>query len=203
MRTKTINLSRGAFGQPSVPFLLSRRAHLLTTSSSQSPLASVSACGENCDRSLAPPLPTKSTTLRGPHFGGGIASDYIACNRALCEADAASAEALWTMPHLCGAAVIVHADGYMFCFFIKTVVYKTETTRRLPVKNINLMFFTAMGIASSATPIFFLRKRNKNKSERTVRTNGDIPLGSKGGQQRYGTLCGCRFRLSELYQYSK
>ena len=31
MRTKTINLRRGAFGQPSVPFLLSRRAHLLTT----------------------------------------------------------------------------------------------------------------------------------------------------------------------------
>ena len=31
MRTKTINLGRGAFGQPSVPFLLSRRAHLLTT----------------------------------------------------------------------------------------------------------------------------------------------------------------------------
>ena len=31
MRTQTINLRRGAFGQPSVPFLLSRRAHLLTT----------------------------------------------------------------------------------------------------------------------------------------------------------------------------
>ena len=31
MWTKTINLRRGAFGQPSVPFLLSRRAHLLTT----------------------------------------------------------------------------------------------------------------------------------------------------------------------------
>ena len=31
MQTKTINLVRGAFGQPSVPFLLSRRAHLLTT----------------------------------------------------------------------------------------------------------------------------------------------------------------------------
>ena len=28
MRTKTINLSRGAFGQPSVPFLLSRRGAL-------------------------------------------------------------------------------------------------------------------------------------------------------------------------------
>ena len=32
----------------------------------QSPLISVSADGENCDRSLAPPLPTKSATLRGP-----------------------------------------------------------------------------------------------------------------------------------------
>ena len=31
MQTKTINLGRGAFGQSGVPFLLSRRAHLLTT----------------------------------------------------------------------------------------------------------------------------------------------------------------------------
>jgi hypothetical protein len=99
-------------------------------------------------------------------------------SRALCEADAASAEALWTMPHHRCAAVIVHADGYMFCFSIKTVVSVLKTTRRLPVKNINLMFFTAMGLASPATPIFFLRKRNKNKDERTVRTNGDLPLGS-------------------------
>lgn len=36
------------------------------TSSSQSPLVSVSADGENCDRCLAPPLPTKSATLWGP-----------------------------------------------------------------------------------------------------------------------------------------
>ena len=36
------------------------------TSSSQSPLISVSADGENCDRSLAPPLPAKSATLWGP-----------------------------------------------------------------------------------------------------------------------------------------
>ena len=39
-------------------------------------------------------------------------------------------------------------------------------------------FVAAMGIASSATPIFFLRKRNKNKNERTVRTNGDLSLRS-------------------------
>ena len=37
--------------------------------SSQSPLSSVSACGENCVRSLAPPSPTKSATLRGPQVG--------------------------------------------------------------------------------------------------------------------------------------
>ena len=36
------------------------------TSSSQSPLISVSADGENCAHFLAPPLPTKSATLRGP-----------------------------------------------------------------------------------------------------------------------------------------
>ena len=30
-----------------------------------------------------------------------------------------------------------------------------------------------------------------------------LPLESKGSQQRCGTVCGCRFRLSELYQYLK
>lgn len=37
-----------------------------SVSSPQSPLYSVSAFGENCVRSLASPLPTKSSTLRGP-----------------------------------------------------------------------------------------------------------------------------------------
>ena len=35
MQTKTVNLRRGAFRKPSVPFLLSRRAHLLTTPKGQ------------------------------------------------------------------------------------------------------------------------------------------------------------------------
>ena len=39
----------------------------IAASSSQCPLSSVSACGENCARSLARPLPTKSAILRGPH----------------------------------------------------------------------------------------------------------------------------------------
>jgi len=46
-------------------------------------------------------------TYSPPRRGGGIACG----NRALCEADAAPAGALWTMPHHGGAAVIVHAVG--------------------------------------------------------------------------------------------
>jgi len=44
-------------------------------------------------------------TYSPPRRGGGIACG----NRALCEADAAPTGASWTMPQLCGAAVIVHA----------------------------------------------------------------------------------------------
>ena len=55
-------------------------AHLYTVAgvvraSSQSPLNSVSACGENCARSLAPPSPTKSATLRGPQVGAVALSE--------------------------------------------------------------------------------------------------------------------------------
>ena len=165
MQFSTEDLRRGAFGQPSVPFLLSRRAHLLTTPKGRwyflrQPCALRGGCG----------------------FCGSLMDN---------------ATPLWRCCH-CPRSyrkhtrVCVCEQGYKLY----------PNLRQLPVKNINLMFFTAMGIASSATPIFFLRKRNKNKNERTVRTNGDLPLGSKSGQQRYGTLCGCRFRLSELYQYS-
>ena len=129
MQFGTADLRRGAFGQPSVPFLLSRRAHLLTT-----PKGRWYCLRQPC-------------ALRG---GCGYCGS------------------LWTMPHLCGAAVIVHAVGsrclqHLIPSLQATVFYQ------LPVKNINLMFFTAMGIASSATTIFFLRKRNKNKDERTVK----------------------------------
>ena len=64
-------------------------------------------------------------------------------------------------------------------------------------------FYAVMGIASSATPIFFLRKRNKNKSDRTVRTNGDLPLGSESCEPWNRTKCGGCFRLSELLQHSE
>ena len=59
-------------------------------------------------------------------------------------------------------------------------------------------FIADMGIATPATPIFFLRKRNKNKGK--VKTNGDLPFGSKSGQPGQWTFCCCRFRLFELFQ---
>ena len=166
MQFGTAELRRGAFGQPSVPFLLSRRAHLLTTPKGR----------WYCQR--------QPCALRGGCGSCGSLMDNATSRRCCCH---------------CPRSYRKHTR---FC--VCEQGYKLyPTLRQLPVKNINLMFFTAMGIASPATPIFFLRKRNKNKNERTVRTNGDLPLGSKGGQQRYGTICGCRFRLSELYQYSQ
>ena len=165
MQFCTAELRRGAFGQPSVPFLLSRRAHLLTTPKGR----------WYCQR--------QPCALRGGCGSCGSLMDNATSRRCCCH---------------CPRSYRKHTR---FC--VCEQGYKLyPTLRQLPVKNINLMFFTAMGIASPATPIFFLRKRNKNKNERTVRTNGDLPLGSKGGQQRHGTVCGCRFRISELYQYS-
>lgn len=56
-----------------------------------------------------PFLSRRAHLLTTCEAGGGIPPFGQA--RALCEADAASAEALWTMPHLCGFAVIVPAVG--------------------------------------------------------------------------------------------
>ena len=165
MQFCTAELRRGAFGQPSVPFLLSRRAHLLTTPKGR----------WYCQR--------QPCALRGGCGSCGSLMDNATSRRCCCHCPRSYRK---------HTRVCVCEQGYKLY----------PTLRQLPVKNINLMFFTAMGIASPATPIFFLRKRNKNKNERTVRTNGDLPLGSKGGQQRHGTVCGCRFRISELYQYS-
>lgn len=52
-------------------------------------------------------FPERGALTHHPEGGGGIACG----NRALCEADAAPAGALWTMPQSCELAVIVHAAG--------------------------------------------------------------------------------------------
>ncbi len=71
--------------------------------------------------------------------------------------------------------------------------------------------FLCYGYRFSCDPHFLFEKKKQKQvrpnlertHERTVRTNDDLPLGSKGDQQRFGTVCGCRFRLFELYQYLK
>ena len=163
MQFGTAELRRGAFGQPSVPFLLSRRAHLLTTPK-----------GAVVSTSWLVRSARRMRLLRKP---------YGQCH------SSASLLSLSTQTAICFAS----SSKLLFPFWkqLAACLRKSATGS----------FAAAMGIAP-ATPIFFLRKRNKKpKDERTVRTNGDLPLGSQGGQQRYGALCGCRFRLSELYQY--
>ena len=128
MRIGKRNLRRGAFGQPSVPFLLSRRGR----------------------------------TYSPPRRGGGIACG----NRALCEADAASAEALWTMPHLCGFAVIVHAVGKGLPFWKPLFMgwYIAIPSYRLPAKICHWQFCRNYG--QFPTAHFLFTKRNK------IRTKG-------------------------------
>lgn len=126
MQTQTINLRRGAFGQPSVPFLLSRRAHLLTT-----PKGRWYCLRQPC-------------ALRGGCGSYGSLMDNATTLRSCCH---------------CPRSYRKHTR---FCVCEQGYILY-PTLRQLPVKNINLMFFTVMGIASSATPIFFLRKRNKNR----------------------------------------
>ena len=76
-----------ALGNQGASFL-SRRAHLLTTSSEQTPYHSLCLLGRahsfRCSSS-----PQKVLRLSVAPFGGGISYG----NRAFCEADAASAEA--------------------------------------------------------------------------------------------------------------
>ena len=83
----------------------------------------------------------------------------------------------------------------MFFLNIKTVVKQPANCLRKPATG---SFVADMGIASPATPIFFLRKRNKSKGK--VRTNGNLPSGSKSSQPGQWAFCCCRFRLFKLFQ---
>ena len=161
MQIKTINLGRGTFGQPGVPFLLSRRAHLLTTCKTGGGMP----CG--IVRSAR-----RMRLLRKPYGQCHITAVLLS---------------LSTQTALCSASYAQQGDGDL-----------PPPFRRLPAKICHRQFFAVMGIAL-ATPFSFCEKETKTENERTVRTDGDLSLGSEGGQQRFGALCSCRFRLSELY----
>lgn len=72
-------------------------------------------------------------------------------------------EALWTMPHLCGAAVIVHAVGSCFCICNNRQLPAKILSRTNPSDLFN-SFIADMG--SYTPPIFFLQKRNKNRGRK-------------------------------------
>lgn len=171
MRTKTAELRRGAFGQPSVPFLLSRRAHLFTT-----PKGRWYCLRQPC-------------ALRG---GCGFCGSLMD-----------NATSLWSCCHCPRRRLLVLLHHQNSCFRFGN---NSPPAR----ENLPPAVFRSYGYRSCDTHFLFAKKKQKQvcpalgrTQERTVRTNGDLPLGSKGGQQRFGAICGCRFRLSELYQYSE
>jgi len=69
------------------------------------------------------------------------------------------------MPQHGCAAVIVHADGCLFCFIIKTAVSVLETTRRLPAKICHRQFCRSYGYRFLCDTHFLFAKK-KQKQER-------------------------------------
>lgn len=77
-----------------------------------------------------------------------------------------SCGSLWTMPHLCGAAVIVHA---VIANTTADAIVRWGTACTPPCANclrkpVTDSFITDMG--SFTPPIFFLRKINKNRERK-------------------------------------
>ena len=142
MRTKTMNLRRGAFGQPGVPFLLSRRAHLLTTPKGRwyflrKPCALRGGCG----------------------FCGSLMDN--ATSR-LC----------------CGHCPRSYRNHTRFCV-CEQGYNLYPTLRQLPAKICHRQFYRSYGYRFFCdTHFLFVKKKQKTKSERTVRTNGNLSLGS-------------------------
>ncbi len=160
MQTKTVNLRRGAFGQPSVPFLLSRRAHLLTTPKGR----------WYCLRQLC--------ALRGGCGFCGSLMDNAASHHC-------PRSRLNVLLHM-------HDKGMAIC----------HPPQPPACENLPPAVLAQLWVSLLRHPFSFCEKETKTENERTVRTDGNLSLGSKGGQQRFGAICGCRFRLFELYQYS-
>ena len=59
-----------------------------------------------------------------------------------------------------------------------------------------------MGLAFCNPHFLFAKKKQKAGNERTVRTNGNLPLGSQSGQPWKWAFCCGSFCLSELLQHS-
>ena len=161
MQFSTEDLRRGAFGQPSVPFLLSRRAHLLTT-----PKGRWYFLRQPC-------------ALRGGCGFCGSLMDNATSRRCCCHCPRRRLNVLLHM----------HNKGMAICHPHSAACLRKSATGS----------FSQLWVSLLRHPFSFCEKETKTENERTVRTDGDLSLGSEGGQQRFGALCSCRFRLSELF----
>ena len=128
-------------------FSFSRRAHLLTTSSSQSPLTSVSAFGENCGRSLAPPLPTKQA-LRGPLSAVVFPAETVRSARRMRLLRAASRQC--------------HSACECRCHRLRSRPYRTESAIwPAACENLPPAALSQRWTALPPCPFSLLRKRNR------------------------------------------
>lgn len=100
---------------------------------------------------------------------------YPLWGRALCEAVAAPAGALWTMLHFFGTVIIVHAVGRRTANAMLGEVVSGAT--HLPANCLHKpatgSFIAEVGIVPN--PHLLFQKSNKNKSERTVMYDGNLP----------------------------
>lgn len=165
MRAKTINMRRGAFGQPSVPFLLSRRAHLLTT-----PKGRWYCLRQPC-------------ALRGGCGFCGSLMDNATALRRCCHCPRSR------------LYVLLHHQNSCFRFGNNS----PPACENLPPAVLSQLRVSLL----LRHPFSFCEKETKTEGERTVRTNGNLPLGSKDREPRKRTLrCG-GICLSELHQHSE
>ena len=84
------------------------------------------------------------------------------------------------------------AVGFMFCSISKTMWLHIATlSRRLPAKTCHRQLYRSdRYVVFSDTPIFSFEKE-KQKNERTVKTNGDLSFRNKSSQPWHGTKRCC------------
>ena len=205
----------GRLGTPERPSFLSRRAHLLTTSSSQAPYPSTCRKAAGLAHSAAPPLPTKQA-LRGPLFGGGIPpfGRVVRSARRI----ALSAENARQCRRACGlrsSLPVRLADGCrLICIFAANRCPPSGATCHPPAKTCHCTRHALRvrqlsrrdGRCHPAPSIFFCMRQKKQKrlpagSRKDVIHYGDLSPGSKGHKPWGGPLRLRGFRLSELFRH--
>ena len=74
------------------------------------------------------------------------------------------------------------------------------TLRQLPAKTCHRQLCRRCGDRFICGTHFLFTKKKQKQERRTVRTNGNLPSGSKSGQPGQRPICCCCIRISELLQ---